>query len=150
MSGEYSTGRWHTPERGRRIVYLAEHPAVALLETLVHLRGNPRYFPEKYQLMEIEVEPELLTQAEVLPLDPDIAVTQAKGNDWLQSKKSALAAVLSLPSPKSTNYLLNPTHPESRGAKIIECSWIEYDRRIFKVVAGTIRLPFHIEPSKGK
>lgn len=123
---------------------------MALLETLVHLRGTPKYFPDKYQLMEIEVEPELLTQAEVLTLDPDIAITQEKGNQWLQSKKSALAAVPSLPSPKSKNYLLNPLHPEARGAKIIECSWIEYDQRIFKVVAGTTRLPFNIEASKSQ
>ena len=150
MGGEFSTGRWHTPERGRRIVYLAEHPAVALLETLVHLRGNPRNFPERYQLIEIEVSPELLTQAEALPLNSNISTTQATGNNWLQSKKSALAVVPSLPSPKSKNYLLNPLHPEAREARILECSWIEYDQRIFKVVDGTIRPPFQLEPVKSK
>ncbi len=100
--------------------------------------------------MEIEVAPELLAQAEALALSSDIAVTQAAGNDWLRSKKSALATVPSLPSPKSKNYLLNPTHPEARGAKMIESSWIEYDQRIFKVVAGGNRLPFHLELGKGK
>ena len=148
LGGEFSTGRWHTSERGRRIVYLAEHPAVALLETLVHLRGNPRYFPEKYQLIEIEVRPELLTQAAALPLDSGVAVTQATGNHWLQSKSSALAVVPSFPSPKSNNYLFNPLHPEARGVKILECSWVEYDQRMFKVRPETIHLPFHIEQLK--
>ena len=33
--GLLAAGRWHT--RGRRIVYLADHPASALLEMLVHM-----------------------------------------------------------------------------------------------------------------
>jgi RES domain-containing protein len=43
--GRRAEGRWH--ERGRPVVYLAEHAALALLETMVHLEIEyedlPRY-----------------------------------------------------------------------------------------------------------
>ena len=55
MGGEKSDGRWHTAKRGKRIVYLSDHPAVALIEVLANLKGNPRLFPDSYQLMKITV-----------------------------------------------------------------------------------------------
>jgi RES domain-containing protein len=54
LGGERLTARWHTATPGKRIVYLAEHPAAALLENLVHLKGHPQFFPQDYQLLRIE------------------------------------------------------------------------------------------------
>jgi RES domain-containing protein len=127
------------------IVYTAEHPAVSLVETLVHLAGDPLDFPERYQLIEIAVPQELLDKAETLPFHPDIAVTQFTGNEWLESKRTALAVVPSIPSPKSKNYLFNPLHPEAAELKIAGCSWITYDKRIFKTVPDALKLPPQIE-----
>lgn len=45
-------GRWHT--RGRRIVYCAQTPAAALLETLVHVEIEVRDLPTRYRLLKIE------------------------------------------------------------------------------------------------
>ncbi len=42
LGGRFGKARWDTPARDKRIVYLAEHPALALLETLV----NSKSFPE--------------------------------------------------------------------------------------------------------
>jgi RES domain-containing protein len=50
--GLLAGGRWHT--KGQRVVYLAEHPALALLENLVHL-DNPEEVPTTYQLLTIDV-----------------------------------------------------------------------------------------------
>ena len=55
MGGEKSDGRWHTAQRGKRIVYLSDYPALALIEVLVNLKGNPKLFPDSYQLMKIPV-----------------------------------------------------------------------------------------------
>jgi RES domain-containing protein len=50
--GVLHPGRWH--HRGRPIVYLAESPAAALLEVLVHVQvSHPGELPAHYQLMEI-------------------------------------------------------------------------------------------------
>jgi RES domain-containing protein len=46
-------GRWHV--RGQRVVYLSEHPALALLEVLVHLEVDPADVPTSYQLLTIEL-----------------------------------------------------------------------------------------------
>jgi hypothetical protein len=33
----------------------------------------------------------------------------------------------------STNYLLNPLHPDASGIRVASCKWIEYDQRLFRV-----------------
>jgi hypothetical protein len=46
-------GRWH--ERGTPAVYLAEHPALALLEVLVHLEIDRDDVPSTYNLLRVNV-----------------------------------------------------------------------------------------------
>lgn len=144
LGGEKSDGRWHTAAPGKRIVYLSEHPAVALIETLANLKGNPALFPEKYQLIEVHVEDDVYSamtalsdnKANVIALDAPIAACRRAGDGWLRSKASVLASVRSLPSPRSLNVLLNPLHPDATKVIIAECSWIRYDKRLFHVHSG--------------
>jgi len=143
LGGEKSDGRWHTAARGKRIVYLSESPAVALLESLANLKGNPALFPENYQLIEISV-PDDVYAAMAFPSGGSPAsrafyrtlpqaVSRKKGNRWLFSNLSALAGVPSYPSPYSLNILLNPKHPDSRRISIKVCRRIKYDSRLFHV-----------------
>ena len=54
VGGLRAPGRWHTT--GRPVVYLAEHPAGALLETLVHQEiGSAADLPDTYRLLRVEV-----------------------------------------------------------------------------------------------
>jgi RES domain-containing protein len=134
LGGERSDGRWHTAARGKRIVYLAEHPAVALVETLANLRGNPALFPERYQLLKVAA-PDGLRVAEV---DAGFAVaelpeTQAVGDKWLIDGDSAVLRVPSVPSPESWNYLLNPIHREAAGVTVEWARSIAYDKRLFRI-----------------
>ena len=48
IGGEKADGRWHTAARGKRILYLSEHPAIALIEVLANLHTNPNLIPETY------------------------------------------------------------------------------------------------------
>ena len=141
LGGEKSDGRWHTAGRGKRIVYLSEHPAVALLETLANLKANPAVFPDRYQLLQVTVEQRVLDAARLITgksgyvidrLAP-LSVTQKEGDNWLKLGDSVLLAVPSFPSPYSANYLFNPRHPDASGLKIEACRWIEYDKRLFHV-----------------
>jgi len=136
MGGEKSDGRWHTTERGKRIVYLSDYPALALIEVLVNLRGNPNHFPDRYQLMKVAVADHVAT--DVLAPDKlanswrdDIQQTKSIGDSWLARGNSALLAVPSVPSPESTNYLLNSLHPDAKGVEIEWCKWVRYDKRLF-------------------
>jgi len=147
LGGEKSDGRWHTAARGKRIVYLSESPAGALLESLANLKGNPALFPEKYQLFEINVPDDVYASITFLsggsPASPTFfkslpqALSRKKGNNWLRSNISALAGVPSFPSPYSLNFLLNPKHPDAKTISIRACRRIKYDRRLFHVHPAT-------------
>lgn len=134
--GEKTSGRWHTAARGKRIVYMSEHPAVALIEVLVNLKANPRLLPDFYQLLKVNIEesisfsviaPELLSEhwAE------NLTETRALGDAWLASGASALLVVPSAPTPESYNYLLNPLHADAKALTVVWRKQIAYDKRLF-------------------
>lgn len=43
LGGLYTAGRWHP--LGQRVVYLSEHPVLALLEVMVHLEIDQKICP---------------------------------------------------------------------------------------------------------
>jgi RES domain-containing protein len=138
LGGELLGGRWHTASPGKRIVYLSEHPALALIENLSNLRGNPRFYPATYQLLSISVSTqypvETIRSADLDNTDiGDPEQTQAMGDRWLAGRASALFRVPSAPSPQSWNYLLNPLHPEAASFQIDWAKHVIYDRRLFHV-----------------
>jgi RES domain-containing protein len=136
LGGERADGRWHTAAKGKRIVYLSEHPALALIEVLANLKGNPRLFPDAYRLMKISVHPKVWSAT--LPADPlpetwrdDRALTRTRGDAWLSARTSALLRVPSAPAPESFNYLLNPHHPDAQTLITDWTKWLTYDKRLF-------------------
>ena len=136
LGGERRSGRWHTMAPGKRIVYLAEHPAVALLEDIANLRGDPTFFPDAFQLLRVTAlanfRPQRLTPKQVAAIDPDdLSTTQAIGDAWLAARKSPLLRVPSIPSPESWNYLFNPLHPRAASIKVDWARRITYDKRLF-------------------
>jgi RES domain-containing protein len=137
VGGEKADGRWHTAARGKRIVYLSEHPAVALVEVLANLHLNPKLLPDSYQLMKVTVGDGLMPAT--LPEDrlsnawrEQITETQAIGDEWLAKQDSAFLVVPSVPSPESLNCLLNPLHGDARKVSIEWCKWLKWDRRLFR------------------
>lgn len=124
-------GRWHS--RGRRIVYLSDHPASALLEILVHLEIDAEDLPSGYQLLAVDIpEHVAFAKIEAHELVPDwrndAALTRATGDRWLAENRTALLRVPSAIVPAAVNWLLNPAHPDSTQARIVEIartsSWI--------------------------
>ena len=116
VGGLYASGRWHP--QGVRVVYLAEHPALALLEVLVHFDTDLDELPPQYTLMEVAAPADLV---EELPVDAEqgrvrglgagwqdnLETTQRIGAEWLKSGRSALLRVPSAVAPFSHNYVLN-------------------------------------------
>jgi RES domain-containing protein len=110
--GLLAPARWHT--EGRRIVYLAESPAGALVENLVHLELDPARLPKSYRLLKAEAPD---TSAQTVPLADlpmnwadDQIVTRTVGDEWLASGSAALLRVPSAILPETFNVLLNPEH----------------------------------------
>jgi RES domain-containing protein len=128
------SGRWHS--RGSRLVYLADHPAAALLEVLVHLEVDPEDLPGTYQLLAIDLPDDVATLAIVesdLGQDwrDDPELTRSLGDQWLRDKRSALLCIPSAIVPDASNLLLNPTHADATRASIAEVIAAAFDRRLF-------------------
>ncbi|KWE48795.1 hypothetical protein WL76_23715 [Burkholderia ubonensis] len=138
IGGLRAGGRWHFA--GQPVVYLAEHPALALLETLVHLEiPSVAQLPNGYQLLRVEV-PDSVAVAEIAEHDapadwrtnPDW--TKGAGTEWLQTKPSALLRVPSAVVPHAHNFLLNPLHPAVAEIRIAEIVQAPYDSRILRLI----------------
>lgn len=136
LGGEKTDGQWHTAARGKRIVYLSEHPALALVEAIANLKGDPQLFPNTCQLIRIRVADSV--SSEVLVKDilsdkwrEDLLETRSAGDSWLAAGRAALLAVPSGPSPESLNYLFNPRHKDAKGLAMDWHKRVAYDKRLF-------------------
>lgn len=116
--GELTSARWHS--RGRPIVYLTSSPAAALLEVLVHEIPINR-ISRHYQWLEIRADDEMNVAA-TPTLDSDwrtnVVLTRSIGDRWLHGGGAALMEVPSVLAPKTSNYLMNPGHPDARRIRI--------------------------------
>jgi RES domain-containing protein len=140
--GRRVAGRWH--ERGRPAVYLAEHGALALLETLVHLEIDPEDLPSHYQLLTVDVADgvavEDLTEADLTgrignwrhAADETRKLTRA----WFGERRTALLRVPSGIVPAAYNYLLNPLHPEAARIAVVARQTAAFDARLFTPAGG--------------
>jgi len=131
--GLRASGRWHS--KGRRVVYLAEHPASALLELLVHREIDVEDLPTHFQLLEIDAPDGVtVTAIDERSLPPDWrdqpSVTRARGADWLRGGVTALLRVPSAIVPATSNYLLNPAHADTTRLSIVSVLNAPFDRRL--------------------
>lgn len=129
QGGLFVDGRWHS--RGRPIVYLAEHSALALTEVLVHFDLAPDDLPDRYQLIEVECSGSI-DECPELPADwsRDQPLTQSIGDQWLENVSALMLRVPSAVVPKSYNYLFNPLHSEAGQARIIAVASYPFDERL--------------------
>lgn len=132
--GEKFASRWSS--LGKRIVYLAESPAGALLEVLVHLQFEADEIPDEYQLLEVEVpagvEPRDLVPNPRSGWRDRISVSQRLGDGWLKSRESPIARVPSAIVPRTWNVLLNPLHPEASKVKVVSIIRERFDTRLLR------------------
>jgi RES domain-containing protein len=137
QGGRRAAGRWH--ERGQPVVYLAEHAALAVLETLVHLGVDPEDVPSHYQMLTIDV-PEGVAVEEITEtaLAARIAdwrtapdETRKLTHTWFAQRPTALLRVPSVIVPDAPNYLLNPLHPDAARIAIVARQTVAFDARLF-------------------
>ena len=131
--GLLAPGRWH--ERGLPVVYLAESPAGALLESCVHTSAND--VPPRYTLLTVEVAAQVVIES----VDPTKLVadwpqredlSREIGSSWLRAAESALLRVPSALVPATFNVLFNPLHPDASRVRIQSAVKYPFDPRIKK------------------
>ena len=125
-----ASGRWHTA--GRPIVYLAEHPALCLLEVLAH-DVDPAGLPRAYRWLKVETG-RALRVASVHDLSrgwaTDLTWTRTTGDRWLTEGRTPLLRVPSVLAPEAFNYLLNPVLSGARAARVVATVAYPIDPRL--------------------
>jgi RES domain-containing protein len=131
LGGELADGRWHTREKGRRIVYTSDHPALCILEVLVHV-DHVDDMPDHYQLLRMDVPDQHIADVGRLPKDwtTNLSFTRAEGNRWLTSGISGGLLVPSALAPFSRNCLLNPKVPAIAAIKPEVVGRFPFDQRL--------------------
>jgi RES domain-containing protein len=128
QGGRLVRARWHSA--GRSILYTAEHSALALLESLVHLEIEDE--APTYQLLELDAPDslEITTFPESLP-PISRSASRAWGDAWLAEGKTPLALVPSIIAPDGRNLLINPGHDDAARIRIVRHARYEWDPRLF-------------------
>ncbi len=100
-------GRYSPP--GLRVVNFASEAGLAVLVVLRYLPGDPADAPADYVLgwTEVDAIPERVPDT-----DGDDAV-RARVAEWLEERRSLLAAVRSRVLPEADVVLMNPLHPDA-------------------------------------
>jgi len=133
--GGLISARWHT--QGHPLLYLAETPAGALVEVLVHLELDPAHMPRSYKLLKAEA-PDDISRQEIGKANlgqnwtQDLLATRKLGDEWLRSRVTALLRVPSAIVPETFNLLLNPHHPQASQVRIVSHRDYPWDKRLLE------------------
>lgn len=124
----FSQARWNS--KGTPIVYCADHPATALLETLVHLDAEDS--PSTFQLLEIDIPDAVAMETPELSENwvNDVVVTQQIGSRFVTAMIFPVMKVPCAIVPFASNYLLSPAMIELAGIQIVAVTSHPIDARL--------------------
>jgi len=132
LGAQSSGGRWNP--RGLAVVYSGTSISLVALEYFVHLSGDE---PADLVLVEIRV-PDGASTGSIAPADlpadwqEELALTQSKGRQWIESRRSLALRVPSAIVPEESNVLLNPSHPAWERVAVRVRRPFRYDLRMYK------------------
>lgn len=135
-------GRWNSP--GHPVVYASGNLSLAMLELLVHVDDSAqiRNLPFVYCSIRFPIDAiAILTQHDVptgWDSRPESGTSQLVGDEWLESRASAVLAVPSVVTPlrfryvlEYMNFLINPQHPDFvRLIQVDEAHDLDLDPRL--------------------
>lgn len=138
IGSKITGGRWNRP--GHQMVYCANTPSLACLETMVHLGTGS--LPLNRYLVQVDIPLSVWRSREVqtpatLPVGWDACppgqISLDFGDNWLKEERSAVLVVPSAITPEDFVILINPWHPKTNAitAKKLR-KWL-YDPRLFLV-----------------
>jgi RES domain-containing protein len=115
--------RWNSP--GRRVAYLADHPALAVLELRAHLDMPYDELVHDHVLMRVAL-PDDVEALDDIPPQP-----RALGDAWLRAGRRAVLRVPSVIVREGRNLLLNVGHARAAEARVEACTPFRFDRRLW-------------------
>ena len=126
-------GRWNSTDV--YMSYTAESPALALLETIVHMGKIPEM---GFCIISVEIpENSVLTyDASTLPADwyksPAPDYLRVIGDAFISNNKFLVLTVPSAVMPEEHNYLINPRHRDFKKIKITGSRDVNIDGRLLR------------------
>ena len=128
-------GRWNPPGVG--ILYTAEHPALALLEIMVHMPQVPYPLLPHYELFTLQLPENSLRRLEAATLppywnEPTYDRSQYLLREWLEQPDVLALGVPSAILPDTHNYLLHPGHEAFARVVVREHKPLVFDERLLK------------------
>ena len=122
-------GRWNSA--GRPLVYMAQSPALAVLEYLVHMSRED--YPTGYVLVAATIPGHvpILDSEELRNPGLQALRDRAIGDYWLDAGLSAVLRVRSAVVPADFNYLLNPRHLDFAQITVADPLPFQFDERLF-------------------
>lgn len=133
LGGLKYAGRWHSS--GREIVYFADSLAAAMLEILIHLEIQEDEIPLGYLALQVACPDDMTVETLSVTADAwqeDLAATRKAGDAWLKDNTTALARVPSAVLQDTTNFLLNPRHPDAARLVLQSRKPLRFDPRLIK------------------
>jgi RES domain-containing protein len=127
--GILGANRWNI--KGIPMVYCADHPSTALLETIVHMTHNI-LAPDNYQLLAIDAPDTFEVIEPILPANwqAKVQTTRLIGTTFARENKVPLMRIPSVIMPQAFNYLLNPSHPDATSFRIAQSWRYPFDSRL--------------------
>lgn len=134
-------GRWN--RQGVPMVYTSQSPELAMLELLTKV--TPAAFGVR-----MAVEIELPPGARVEDAAPKVMEQLLRGveddlrelgSSWALSGRSLALAVPSAVMPLSSNYLLNPSHPQAKALHVVRQVPVSIDPRLLAVATEVDEVP---------
>lgn len=134
QGGLVADGRWHT--KGHAVTYAAFSSAAALLEWIVHLELSVNEIPASVPFSVIDARDDISSERPTnlqANWKSDKRATQRIGNEWLESRRTALLVVPSVLAPETENVLVNPQHPDAKRIGAPSPLNYPFDRRFLKI-----------------
>lgn len=127
------SGRWHN--KGTYILYTAQSPSLAMLESVVHITTMVQL---NLCIVCLDIPEESITSisTEQLPdnwfINPPPDHIKQTGDLFIKNKKHLALKVPSAVMPEEFNVLLNPSHPHFKKIKILYSRILRLDERLLK------------------
>ena len=127
-------GRWNPP--GARLLYTAEHPALALVEILVHMPQVSYTDLPTYRLFTLEIPDSsrrVLPAEELPPYWNENGYTKSQTilANWLTNPDILAIGVPSSVMPDGVNYLLHGEHESYKHIRIVDEKALVIDPRFW-------------------
>lgn len=136
IGGLTTSGRW--TQQGYPVVYFSESLSLAAWEKLMQFE-SVKHIPDVYVSLTVEIPGSSIQVITKEELDKSIkdwdsfphhSGTREIGTNFLKDKKYLLLKIPSAVIQEEFNYIMNPLHPLSVEAKIIETKPFIFDERL--------------------